>query len=97
MQNRLPTDECIGNVNYDGMSKELEEDSSNENLALQLFDGEEMNADMANFIGIHMLNEIIEPLEDRDFNQKQGAPNYFDKKTGAHFEFNVMHKKIQLL
>lgn len=30
------------------------------NLAFQLFDGEVMDAKMANFIGIHMLNEIID-------------------------------------
>jgi hypothetical protein len=34
------------------------------NLALQLFEGEEMDAKMANFIGIHMLNDLIEPCVD---------------------------------
>ena len=79
------------------MLEEADEDSSVENLALQLYEGEEMNSDMANFIGIHLLNEIIEPLEDKsqDFNQKIGsAQDHFDKKTGAHFQFNVMQKKI---
>jgi hypothetical protein len=32
----------------------------NDNIALQLFDGEEMNVDMANFIGIHMMSDIVE-------------------------------------
>lgn len=36
-------------------------DSSEEaNLAFQLFEGEEMDAKMANFIGIHMLSDIVE-------------------------------------
>jgi hypothetical protein len=34
------------------------------NLALQLFEGEEMDAKMANFIGIQMLNDLIEPCVD---------------------------------
>jgi len=34
------------------------------NLAFQLFEGEEMDAKMANFIGIHMLNDLIEPCAD---------------------------------
>lgn len=57
-----------------------------------------MNADMANFIGIHMLNEIIEPLEEKssDLNQKT-AQDHFDKRTGAHFQFAVMHKKVTML
>ena len=45
---------------YDNLESQPDEDSSIENIALQLFDGEEMNADMANFIGIHMLNDLIE-------------------------------------
>jgi hypothetical protein len=34
------------------------------NLAFQLFEGEEMDAKMANFIGIQMLNDLIEPCVD---------------------------------
>ena len=34
------------------------------NLAFQLFEGEEMDAKMANFIGIQMLNDLIEPCFD---------------------------------
>ena len=34
------------------------------NLAFQLFGGEEMDAKMANFIGIHMLSDLIEPGND---------------------------------
>jgi hypothetical protein len=51
-----------GEVNYDNMQQQTnpETSSDDENLAFQLFDGEEMNADMANFIGIHMLNDLID-------------------------------------
>ncbi len=34
------------------------------NLAFQLLEGEEMDAKMANFIGIQMLNDLIEPCVD---------------------------------
>lgn len=34
------------------------------NLAFQLFEGEEMDAKMANFIGIHMLSDLIETGND---------------------------------
>lgn len=34
------------------------------NLAFQLLEGEEMDAKMANFIGIHMLNDLIQPGND---------------------------------
>ena len=67
-----------------------------------------MNADMANFIGIHMLNEIIDPIPNQednalvveDFNQIQSqapAANYIDPETGAHFEYNDIVKRIKVL
>jgi hypothetical protein len=60
-----------------------------------------MNADMANFIGIHMLNEIIEPLPgDAEENQIQTQvppANYTDPETGAHFEYNDILRRIRLL
>jgi len=36
--------------------------SEETNLAFQLLDGEVMDAKMANFIGIHMLNEIPQQM-----------------------------------
>jgi hypothetical protein len=75
----------FGRVNYDHLQSYDDEASSDENLALQLFEGEEMNADMANFIGIHMLNEIIDPEPraepENDFNQiqpKEQLAQYID-------------------
>ena len=57
-----------------------------------------MNADMANFIGIHMLNDLIDPHDDvsvindeEDENQihnKSTSAQYVDPVTGAHFEYN---------
>jgi hypothetical protein len=41
-----------------------QESSSDGNIAFQLFEGEVMDAKMANFIGIHMLNDLVEPRED---------------------------------
>ena len=52
-----------GEVNFDNMVDKSPSTSSSscaENLAFQLFDGEEMNAQMANFIGIHMLSDLSE-------------------------------------
>jgi hypothetical protein len=69
-----------------------------------LFEGEEMNADMANFIGIHMLNDLIDPHDDvsvindeEDENQihdKSTAAQYVDPVTGAHFEYNDFVKRV---
>lgn len=47
-----------------------ESSSTDQNLAFQLFDGEVMDAKMANFIGIHMLNEIIDTGHDELINQQ---------------------------
>lgn len=49
-----------GNMNYENLVEELDESSSLDNIAFQLFEGEEMNSDMANFIGIHMLNDLTD-------------------------------------
>ena len=48
------------NVNFDNMLVKTDSGGSSEeaNLAFQLLDGEVMDAKMANFIGIHMLNEM---------------------------------------
>ena len=46
-----------------------------------------MNNEMANFIGIHMLNEgYIESEEPQDKND-EGGLTYSCPNTGAHFEF----------
>ena len=96
-----------GTMNYDFLESEADEDSSVENLALQLFEGEEMNADMANFIGIHMLNEIFDPANNPDelslslggdqIQKKEAPANYVCPDTGAHFEYNDIVKRIKLL
>ena len=51
-----------GAVNFDNMQVQTESNGSSEeaNLAFQLFEGEEMDAKMANFIGIHMMSDIVE-------------------------------------
>jgi hypothetical protein len=60
-------------VNFDNMQVNTDSNASSDdaNLAFQLFDDEVMDAKMANFIGIHMLNDIIDtgmPGGDADFN-----------------------------
>ena len=58
--------------------------SSEYNLAFQLFDGEEMNANMANFIGIHRMSILSSPEKEdekwiSDFTrQDKGASTRLD-------------------
>lgn len=44
-------------VNLREDSQESQKDEEDEYLTFQLCEGEEMNNEMANFIGIHMLND----------------------------------------
>ena len=62
MQSKFKTTEIEeGEVNFDLKRVEKqEESSSDDNLAFQLLDGEVMDNRMANFIGIHLLNDIIQ-------------------------------------
>lgn len=64
-----------------------------------------MNADMANFIGIHMLNDLINPNDDvsvqngdddddNQINDKSTTAQYIDPVTGAHFEYNDFFKRV---
>jgi hypothetical protein len=64
------------------VSQKEEED---EYLTFQLCEGEEMNNEMANFIGIHMLND---GQQDEDTKQdEEGGLTYQCPDTGSHFEF----------
>ena len=64
------------------VSQKEEED---EYLTFQLCEGEEMNNEMANFIGIHMLND---GQQDEDTKQdEEGGLTYQCPETGSHFEF----------
>lgn len=97
----------FGKVIYDNLEPESDEESSDDNIALQLFDGEEMNVDMANFIGIHMLNELIDPTngmsplnvpdDKNQINDKNSALPFVDPVTGAHFEYNDFFKRMIML
>ena len=97
----------FGKVIYDNLESGSDEESSEDNIALQLFDGEEMNVDMANFIGIHMLNELIDPSNDmspisgkddnNQINDKNPATPFIDPDTGAHFEYNDFLKRMIML
>lgn len=55
-----------GDLNFDNLQVKTESEESTEesNIAFQLLEGEEMDAKMANFIGIHMLNDLLEARED---------------------------------
>ena len=65
--NPYASQEAHANINFDNMRESSQDspDSDQQNNgmyysdpALQLLEGDEMNAAMANFIGIHMLNEL---------------------------------------
>lgn len=59
-----------------------------------------MDAKMANFIGIHMLNEIIDtgmPELDIGVDEAPQAEQYMDPLTGAHFDYKDLVKRINIL
>lgn len=97
----------FGKVIYDNLEPGSDQESSDDNIALQLLDGEEMNVDTANFIGIHMLNELIEPSNDmspvngpdenNQIDDKNSALPFVDPVTGAHFEYNDFFKRMIML
>lgn len=69
-------------------SQDSQKDEEDEYLTFQLCEGEEMNNEMANFIGIHMLNDgYIEGEEPQDKNEQEGGLTYQCPNTGSHFEF----------
>ena len=53
----MSSDVGQGNINYDRLEEQTESssESGDEDLPFQLFEGEEMSAGMANFIGIHRI------------------------------------------
>jgi len=57
-------------------SKALDQDNEDEYLTFQLCEGEEMNTEMANFIGIHMLNDGFGDGEEADKGDQEGGLNY---------------------
>jgi hypothetical protein len=73
-------------------------DDDDEYLTFQLCEGEEMNNEMANFIGIHMLNDGYVDGENPDENNDQdGGLNYQCPETGSHFEFMDLVERMRTL
>ena len=77
------------NLELIGGDEEAPTDEDDEYLTFQLCEGESMNNEMANFIGLHMLNDGCldsgvskNPEEDADGGQTFQCP-----ETGCHFEF----------
>ena len=57
-------------------------------MAFQLYEGDVMDQDFVNFIGIHLMNELVEEGEVVDPLQPgEEEEAYSDPFTGAHFEF----------
>lgn len=101
-----------GEVNFDNMQVKTSGESSDDgNIAFQLFEGEEMDARMANFVGIHMLNDLVETGEDgfgafggeqdsdfsEDENEGPTEGPYQDPETGCHFAYKDLVRRIRML
>lgn len=76
-----------------------QKEDDDEYLTFQLCQGEEMNNEMANFIGIHMLNDgYLEGEESPKKNDPQdGGLNYQCPDTGSHFEQKDIIKRLSIL
>jgi hypothetical protein len=69
---------------------ETSKEEEDEYLTFQLCEGEEMNNEMANFIGIHMLNDGQvdgEKESESKAADEEGGLTYQCPQTGSHFEF----------
>lgn len=57
-----------------------------------------MDNEMANFIGIHMLNDgYLEGDENSKNNDQDGGLNFQCQVTGAHFEYKDIHDRVKVL
>ena len=73
-------------------------DEEEEYLTFQLCEGEEMNNEMINFIGIHMLNDgQLEGDDQQRQLEQEGGLTYQCPDTGSHFEFNDLFGRIDNL
>lgn len=72
-------------------------EDEDEYLTFQLCEGEQMNNEMANFIGIHMLNDGYVDGEDPENKDQEGGLNYQCPKTGSHFEYMDFLERIRSL
>jgi hypothetical protein len=83
-----------GELNFDNMVRADTNSSSEEdaNLAFQIFEGEEMDAKMANFIGIHMLSDLIEPGNDcfdKFIEYEEDDSDYFNEGRNGQEDASV--------
>lgn len=72
-----------------------QKDDEDEYLTFQLCDGEEMNNEMANFIGIHMLNDGYVDGEEPEGKGEEGGLNFQCAKTGSHFQYMDLLERIR--
>lgn len=78
-------------------SKPTDNDNEDEYLTFQLCEGEEMNTEMANFIGIHMLNDGYTEGDEANKDDHEGGLNYQCPKTGSHFQYMDLLARIRTL
>lgn len=72
-------------------------EDEDEYLTFQLCEGEQMNNEMANFIGIHMLNDGYVDGEEPETKDQEGGLNFQCPKTGSHFEYIDLLDRIRNL
>lgn len=86
----------IDNIREDSQASQRDEDD--EYLTFQLCQGEVMDNEMANFIGIHMLNDgYLEGDDNSKNNDQDGGLNFQCPQTGAHFEYGDIHDRVKVL
>ena len=85
----------MDNLEENTEASNAEED---EYLTFQLCEGEEMNNEMANFIGIHMLNDgYVDGEEEPEKAEQEGGLTYQCPKSGSHFEFMDLLTRVRTL
>ena len=88
----MSTEVGNGQINYDCLLEQSESSSEPEDfdLAFQLFDGEEMSAGMANFIGIHRMQSLNSPQSQQEPSPKgKGGGGHIRDRLGFEMPFYV--------
>lgn len=82
-----------------GGDEEAPTDEDDEYLTFQLCEGEVMNNEMANFIGLHMLNDgcLESGFNTNQENDNDGGQTYQCPETGCHFEYTDIVNRIATL
>lgn len=87
----MSSDVGSGCINLENLKEQSESEQSEYDLAFQLFEGEEMNANMANFIGIHRMSILNSPGKDDNgdlIDQERQSPKNDSQRIEMPFSVN---------